>query len=263
MNLNLSGKTALVGGSSQGLGAASAEALARQGASVILLARNEENLKQVLTKLDASKAQVHDYLVVDHSDPVSLKETVANYVKTKNKNIQILINNTGGPPPGPISEMSSTQILKAIQMHLIASHELAILLIPVMKKEGFGRIINITSTSVKEPIPDLGLSNTVRASVANWAKTLAMELANFGITVNNILPGSIFTGRLTRIMTAKAEKAGEKYETVVEKWMGSIPAGRFGEPSEIGNAVAFLSSPAAAYINGINFPVDGSRTKGL
>lgn len=263
MNLDLTGKTALVGGSSQGLGAASAEALAQQGANVILMARNETNLKTILSKLDTTKEQQHNYLVVDNSEPTALKEIVADYIQANNTNVQILINNTGGPPPGLISEMSSAQILKAIQMHLICSHELATLLIPAMKLEGYGRIINITSTSVKEPIPGLGLSNTVRASVANWAKTLAMELASFGITVNNILPGSISTSRMTQIITAKAKKEGGSYEATLNKWMENIPAGRFGEAYEIGNAVAFLATPAAAYINGTNLPVDGSRTKSL
>jgi len=263
MKIDLSGKTALVGGSSQGLGAASALSLSKQGANIILLARNEANLKTVLESLTQSKNQQHSYIVANHSQPKDIKKLVEEHLKETNQEIDLLINNTGGPPPGPIAEMDSNDILNTVQMHLIAAHELVQLAIPSMKKNQFGRIINITSTSIKEPIPDLGLSNTVRAAVANWAKTLAMELATFGITVNNVLPGTIATGRIEQILKARADKASISYETALTNWMKTIPMGRFGTPQEIGDTIAFLASPSAAYITGINLPVDGGRTKSL
>jgi len=263
VNLNLNSKTALVCGSSQGLGEASAIALADQGASVVLLARNENNLKTVLNKLSVSQNQQHYYLTADHSQPTKLRSRVENHLNKNNTSIDILVNNTGGPTPGPIAEMNSNQILEAINMHLIASHELATLLIPSMKAQQFGRIINITSTSIKEPIKDLGLSNTVRAAVANWAKTLASELAPFHITVNNVLPGTISTGRLEQILQARATNNKTSYQTEYDNWMSTIPMARFGNVEEIGSTVAFLASPAAAYITGINIPVDGGRTKSL
>jgi len=267
MEINLTGKTALVGGSSQGLGAASALSMAKQGATIILTARNEAQLKQVLESLPNGQDQQHHYIVADHSQPKQVSVLIENYLKTSNQNIDILINNAGvtkdSPPPGAISEMSSAQIIDTVNMHLIAAHELATLLIPSMKTKKFGRIINITSTSIKEPIAELGLSNTVRAAVANWAKTLAMELAAFGITVNNVLPGTIATGRIEQILQARADKASISYETALSNWMSTIPAGRFGMPQEIGDTVAFLASPAAAYITGVNLPVDGGRTKSL
>lgn len=263
MEINLNGKTALVGGGSQGLGAATALSLARQGAHIILLARNETLLKKVLESLPVSENQQHYYIIADTSQPKQLRGLVENHIKIKKCSIDVLVNNTGGPPPGPIAEMRSEQILDTVNMHLIAAHELATLLIPSMKMKQYGRIINITSTSIKEPIPDLGLSNTIRAAVANWAKTLAMELAPFKITVNNILPGTISTGRIEQILKAKADKGAISYETALSNWMSTIPMARFGAPKELGDTVAFLASPAASYITGINLPVDGGRTKSL
>jgi len=263
MNLNLTGKTALVGGSSQGLGEASAVALSNNGANIVLLARNESKLQKVLASLSTSEGQQHSYVIADHSDPYQLKEKVAQHLTQNNITIEILINNTGGPPPGPISTMSSAQILTAINMHLIASHELTMLVLPNMKTKNYGRIINITSTSVKEPIKDLGLSNTVRASVANWAKTMANELATFGITVNNVLPGTISTMRIDQILDARANKNNSSVEIELESMKSAIPMKRIGEVEDIGGAVAFLASPAAKYITGINLPVDGGRTRGL
>jgi len=263
MNLNLTNKTAVVGGSSQGLGEASAIALAAQGASIVLIARNQNKLEQVISRLNTQKGQQHSFVVADHSQPYQLKQKVEQHLTKNNITAEILINNSGGPPPGPISSMSSAQILTAINMHLIASHELALLLLPNMKSKNYGRIINITSTSIKEPIKDLGLSNTVRASVANWAKTMANELATFGITVNNVLPGTIATTRIDQILEARANKNNSNIETELNLMKNAIPMKRIGEVQDIGSAVAFLASPAANYITGINLPVDGGRTKGL
>ncbi|RYD78724.1 MAG: SDR family oxidoreductase, partial [Sphingobacteriales bacterium] len=175
----------------------------------------------------------------------------------------ILINNTGGPAPGPASEATEEQFLNAFNQHLICNHILVQSLLPGMKQEGYGRIINIISTSVKQPIPGLGVSNTIRAAVANWSKTLSLEVAKFGITVNNVLPGATYTGRLQSIIQNKSSKTALPLDEVEQEMMKEIPVGRFALPEEVANAVAFLASPAAAYINGINLPVDGGRTASL
>ncbi|MES2591047.1 MAG: SDR family oxidoreductase [Bacteroidota bacterium] len=258
MNLNLSGKTALVCGSTQGIGKASAIELALLGANVILLARNEETLKATLTELDTTKGQKHSFLTADFQNPADLKEKVESY--TAQNTIHILVNNTGGPPGGPIVNAKTEEFLQAFNNHLVCNHILAQALIEGMKKAKYGRIINIISTSVKMPLKNLGVSNTIRAAVANWSKTLANEVAPFGITVNNVLPGATLTGRLQTIMETKSKKTGEHFDDVKKEMQSEIPMNRFAEASEIANAVAFLASPAAGYITGINVPVDGGRT---
>ena len=177
--------------------------------------------------------------------------------------IHILVNNTGGPPAGKASDASIEEFRIAFNNHLINNHILAQTLMAGMKKEGYGRIINVISTSVKQPLPNLGVSNTVRGAVANWAKTLANELAEFGITVNNVLPGATDTARLNSIVSNKAQKTGKSEDAVKSAMAAEVPAQRVGDPQEVGAAIAFLASPAAAYINGINLPVDGGRTKSL
>lgn len=258
MNLNLKNKSALVCGSTQGIGKATAMALAEEGVNVTLLARNEAVLKSVLTELPNSEDQKHSYLVADFSDPENVKSTVA-----KNNNFHILINNTGGPKSGSIYEASPEQFSDAFQMHVVVNQILVQALVPFMKSEGYGRIINIISTSVKEPIPGLGVSNTIRNAVANWSKTMAGELAEFGITMNNVLPGFTDTARLDQIITAKATKANTSEEEMTKIMKGFVPAKRFAKPEETAAAVTFLASEKASYINGINLPVDGGRTKSL
>jgi 3-oxoacyl-[acyl-carrier protein] reductase len=262
MDLNLTGKKALVCGSSQGIGLASAIELASLGAEIVLFARNEETLKKAVDKLPAEQGQKHDYLVADFSDTKAVKQTVSSYVEAGNT-IHILVNNTGGPPGGPITEADGNEFLTAFQNHLINNQNLAQLLLPGMKKAGFGRIINIISTSVKVPLNGLGVSNTVRGAVANWSKTWANEVGQFNITVNNVLPGATETERLTSIIANKANKTGKSEEEVAAAMAGAVPMKRFAKPEEVANAVAFLASPAAAYINGINVPVDGGRTGSL
>lgn len=261
MNLNLSGKNALVGGSSKGIGRAVAVELALLGANVTLVARHAEALSEVLGSLDASQGQQHDYLVADFADPADLHRKVHSLVS--GKPIHILINNTGGPPGGPASEASGQAFLQAFNNHLICNHLLMQLTTPGMKAEGYGRIINIISTSVKQPIEGLGVSNTIRGAVANWSKTLATELGPHGITVNNVLPGATRTGRLEEIANANAAKTGSSADAVFDNWQKEIPLRRIADPSEVAAAVAFLASPAASYISGINLPVDGGRTKSL
>ncbi|MBA3649809.1 MAG: SDR family oxidoreductase [Chitinophagales bacterium] len=261
MDFDLTGKGALVCGSSKGIGKAIAIALAQAGANITLTARNEETLLAVIKELDTSQNQQHDFIIADFSQPEELKEII--YHQLKDTTYQILINNTGGPPAGNIADASPEHFETAFKTHLICNHILASALVPGMKKSGYGRIINIISTSVKIPIRGLGVSNTIRGAVANWSKTLAGELAPYGITVNNILPGSTNTERLTEIINNKAQKTGRSIEDIEKEMRAEVPMHRFAEPSEIAAAAAFLASPQAGYITGINIPVDGGRTGSL
>jgi 3-oxoacyl-[acyl-carrier protein] reductase len=260
MDINLTGKKAFVCGSTQGIGRAAAVELANLGASIVLLARNEDSLKQVKDELDQSQNQRHDFIVADFSKPDELKNKVAEYLGNNNQPVHILINNTGGPPAGKAIDAKLEEFIAAFQNHLLCNQILAQSLVERMKAERYGRIINVISTSVKQPIPNLGVSNTIRGAVASWAKTLAGELGEFGITVNNILPGFTKTARLQSIIENNARKSGASIEEVEMKMQTETPAKRFAEASEVANAVAFLASPAAAYINGVNLPVDGGRT---
>ena len=262
MNLDLTGKAALVCGASQGLGAAVAYELALLGADVLLLARNEANLLQVKNALPCKQEQQHDIIVADSSDPAALRDKVAHYLGSE-RTVHIVVNNSGGPASGPLLETDAADLDAAFRSHLLAAHLLAQLLVPGMKKNGYGRIVNIVSTSVKEPIKGLGISNSIRAAVANWAKTLAGEVALYGITVNNVLPGYTRTARLDYLFGKQAERNDSTADDILKQTVSTIPAGRLGEPAEFAAAVAFLCSPAAAYINGINLPVDGGRLNGL
>lgn len=259
MNLNLQNHTALVCGSSQGIGRASATELALLGARIVLLARNEDTLKVTCSELPSPNGQQHHYLAADFSNPAQVASVVDTFVKAGNP-IHILVNNTGGPPGGPIVNATAEAFLNTFNQHLICNHLIAQAVLPGMKEARFGRIINIISTSVKQPLKGLGVSNTIRAAVANWSKTLSIEVAPFGITVNNVLPGATATQRLASIIEHKSQKQNHSIDEVEQEMLAEIPAGRFGRPEEIAAAVAFLASPAAAYINGINVPVDGGRT---
>jgi 3-oxoacyl-[acyl-carrier protein] reductase len=258
MNLDLTGKTAVVCGSTQGIGRAAAQELASLGARIILVARDEEKLKTTLQVLPVPAAQSHGYLIADFAHPQTVEEAIASFVKNDHANI--LVNNTGGPNPGPAIEASIDAFRQAFNAHLICNQLLAQALVPGMKAAGYGRIINVISTSVKQPLPNLGVSNTIRGAVANWSKTLAMELGRFNITVNNVLPGATQTGRLEQIIQNKASKAGVEATAVANEMAEEVPMKRLATPEEIANAIAFLASPAASYINGINVPVDGGRT---
>lgn len=258
MNLNLTGKTAVVCGSTQGLGLASAVELSLLGANVVLMARNEVKLREAIRLLDNGKGQTHQYLVADFSFPAEVKMAIESFVQGGGL-AHILVNNTGGPAGGSVITADTEAFLTAFNSHLICNHILATTLLPGMKAAGYGRIINIISTSVKQPLKGLGVSNTIRAAVANWAKTLANETAAFGITVNNVLPGLTGTVRATYIVKSKVEKTGKSEKEIMTEMLQEIPAGRMGLPEELGSAVAFLASPAAGYITGINLPVDGGR----
>ena len=261
MNLTLNGKRAIVCGSTQGIGKASAIELAQLGASITLVARNEEKLRNVIRELPVGQSQQHEYLVADFDFPDQVKNAIQQF--SKMQIAHILINNTGGPPAGLAIDATPDDFIKAFNSHLVNGQILVQALVPGMKAEKYGRIINIISTSVKIPIRGLGVSNTIRGAVANWSKTLATELAPFGITVNNVLPGTTMTGRFVAIISNNAAKAGITFEEAKRKMTEEVPAGRISEPHEVAAAVAFLASPAASYITGINLPVDGGRTGSL
>lgn len=261
MDLNLQGKNALVGGSSKGIGKAIAIELAALGANVILVSRTAEVLAQVAHELPHEHGQNHEFLMADYTDLDDLSAKVRGVASERP--IHILVNNTGGPAGGPILEANAEAFLKAFHKHVLCNQLLVQILSPGMIRENYGRIINVISTSVKAPLDNLGVSNTIRAAVANWAKTIANELGRYGITVNNILPGMTETERLWEIVENNAKKGNLDKDLVAERMKKEIPLGRFGKPAEIAAAAAFLASPAAAYITGTNVTVDGGRTRSL
>ncbi len=262
MNLELLGKHALVCGASQGIGRATAHELAALGADVTVLARSAEALEKVVAGLPRiNSAQKHGYVAVDMSRHAELRariEAVANADA-----VNIFINNTGGPPGGPASTASTDEFLSAFNQHLVAAQTILQAILPGMQGSGYGRIVNVISTSVKEPIRNLGVSNTIRGAVASWSKTLAGELGPFGITVNNVLPGYTRTQRLDQILGDRARATGSSEEKIAEGMLAGVPLRRFAEAAEIASVIAFPAAPAAAYVNGINVPVDGGRTLSL
>ncbi|MCH7960769.1 MAG: SDR family oxidoreductase [Planctomycetes bacterium] len=262
MNIVLDGKRALVCGSTQGIGRASAIELAAAGAEVTLLARSPDRLAAVVGELPVDHGQHHDSIAADFNDPEAVRKAVQAALDP-DRPYHILVNNTGGPRGGPAMDADPAVFELAFRAHVVCNQILATLLVPGMKGAGYGRIINIISTSVKQPIAGLGVSNTIRGAVASWAKTLAGELGPFAITVNNVLPGFTDTSRLEELFKARAERTGRTLDEVRAEAIAGIPAGRLAEPAELGAAVAFLASPAAGYINGINLPVDGGRLSTL
>ena len=261
MNLSLKGKTAIVCGSTQGIGKAAAIEFSKLGANCILFARDEKALAEAMKELDSSDGQKHSFAAADFQHPHLVKEKAE--ALARQSPIHILVNNTGGPKSGPILAADIEEFRITFNNHLICNHILVQAFIEGMKKEKYGRIINVISTSVKVPLKNLGVSNTIRAAVANWSKTLSNEVAPFGITVNNVLPGATKTQRLQSLIQNKSDKTGESIEKLEQEMIKEIPLGRFAEPSEIAAAIAFLASPAASYITGINVPVDGGRTGSL
>lgn len=262
MNLTLTGKTALVCGSTQGIGHAAAIELALLGANVVLMARNEVSLNAALNELDTAQGQTHRYLVTDFSQPEQVSTAIARHL-AEFPAMHILINNTGGPAGGPLLQATASEFVQTFQAHLLNNQALVQAVVPAMKAAGFGRIVNVISTSVKQPIVGLGVSNTIRGAVAQWAKTLSLEIAPFGITVNNVLPGYTRTARLAAVLTMRSGTTGKSEEAIARQMEAEIPTKRFVTAEEVGAAIAFLCSPAAASINGINLPVDGGRTGSL
>jgi 3-oxoacyl-[acyl-carrier protein] reductase len=262
MDLNLSGRHALVCGASQGIGLATATALAGLGADVTLLARRDALLRELAGQLPRIRdGQVHGWIAADAVDTERLQAQVE--ALAAGKPVHILVNNSGGPPPGTVHGTGIAAFESALRQHLFANHAVTEAVIPGMERDGYGRIVNVISTSVKEPIKGLGVSNTTRWAVAGWAKTLATELAPKGITVNNVLPGSTRTPRIDQIIDTTVARTGRSREDVFAGMVAEIPMGRFAQPEETANAIAFLCSPAASYITGINLPVDGGRTRSL
>lgn len=257
--IDLSGKRALVCGATQGIGRAAAFMLARGGADVTLIARNAEALRETAEQITADFSRRADFVVADFRDPDAVRAAVAAHIENMSGGYHILLNNTGGPAAGPALTANTQDFLDAMQMHLLCNHALVQLLTPGMKQLGYGRIINIISTSVREPIHNLGVSNTTRAAVAGWAKTLSKELGPFGITVNNVLPGATRTGRITEIVRRQAAASQRSEDEVEAAMKATIPLGRFAEAEEIAAAVAFLASPLAGYISGVSLAVDGGR----
>ena len=261
MNLSIIGKNALVCGGSKGIGRASAIQLASIGANVTLVSRSAEKMTSVIDEMDKSQGQDHDFLIADFSDSQDLRKKIIGLLSIKN--YHVLVNNTGGPPGGPIIDARVEEFITAFHNHLICNHLLATLLKDGMIEEGYGRIINIISTSVKIPLDNLGVSNTTRGAVASWSKTMANELGQYGITVNNVLPGFTQTERLSDVISARSKLSGKSEGEIIEAFKKSTPLRRFADPMETGAAVAFLASPEAAYITGVSLPVDGGRTRSL
>jgi 3-oxoacyl-[acyl-carrier protein] reductase len=262
MEISLLNQVALVSGSTQGIGKATAELLAKSGATVVLLARNEEKLKEVCSSLDNSRGQKHSYLVADFSKPNELQKVMQSWVSAGN-NADILVNNTGGPKGGAIATARVEEFISAFNQHLICNHILVQALLPSMKEKRYGKIINVISTSVKQPLPQLGVSNTIRGAVGNWSKTLANEVGSYNITVNNVLPGATNTERLKAIAENKSNLSADSIEAIFSAMAQESPMKRIAEPEEIAQAILFLASPMSSYVNGINIPVDGGRTKSL
>lgn len=258
MDLDLKGRHALVCGASEGIGRATAHELALLGADVTVLARREEALREVVAALPRHDGQEHGWIGADLAHTDALRAQVE--ALRNGKPVHILVNNTGGPPGGPAHLAETAAFLDAFNKHLIANQTLVQAVLPGMRAAAWGRVVNVISTSVKEPIVGLGVSNTVRGAVASWAKTLSRELAPMGITVNNVLPGFTETGRITQLVRDRARTSGESEDSVVDSMRKLVPLGRFAQPAEIGGVIAFLCSPAAAYISGVSLAVDGGRT---
>jgi 3-oxoacyl-[acyl-carrier protein] reductase len=258
MLVDLTNKRALVCGASQGIGEATAQLFAQLGATVFLVARNKEKLESLRTRLSTTNGQKHQALAMDLEQPGQIAESL--HLALSEGPISIVVNNAGGPKGGSLLEATDTEFLTGFQAHILAASIIAKKLVPGMKEQSFGRFINIISTSVKAPIANLGVSNTIRGAMASWSKSMANELAPFGITMNNVLPGYTETPRLEALAQAAALRQGLSADDVKATWKAATPARRFATPQEIANAIAFLASPAAGFITGINLPVDGGRT---
>lgn len=261
MQVSLEGKKALVGGSSRGIGRAVAWQLAASGASVTLMARSEDLLKELAARLPAENGQQHGYLVVDFTDTGAYRKKIASYFE-KNT-VDILVNNTQGPPAGNSLEMQEESYQEAFDLLFKSVLITTQLALKHMFRQKWGRVINVASVSVKEPLAYLALSNTIRAAVVTWAKSLATDVGAYGITVNNVLTGYFDTERIGQLNEKKAAVQGVPVNEVRAAMEAMVPVRRIGRPEEYGYLVAFLASDKASYITGINLPIDGGLLKSL
>lgn len=259
MEISLKGKKALIGGSSRGIGRAVAVQLAESGAAVTVMARSGDALRDLVANLPANHGQQHGFLTVDFADLRGYEHIISTFL-SKNP-VDILVNNTQGPPSGTSLEMDTEDYQQAFDILFKTVHLTTRLALPHMKKQNWGRIINVASISVREPLPYLALSNTIRAAVATWAKTLARDVAPFGITVNTVLTGYFDTERIARLNSKKAETLQIPEDQVRSEMEATVPVGRIGKPEEYGYLVAFLASEQAAYLTGTAIPLDGGLLK--
>ncbi len=256
----LEGKTALICGASRGIGAATARIMAKAGANVIVSSRSDGQLKSLLKELSTLGNGRHQALVMDLEETESITESVQPLLDQGP--IHILVNNAGGPPGGPLLNATVEELAQPFSRHLHAAHTLVKLLTPGMIMANYGRIIQIVSTSVREPIPNLGVSNTLRGAMASWAKSLSREL-HPSITINNVLPGFTDTERLGSLAQSIHERTGQSIDSIHDGWMSQVPIERLIDPLETASVIAFLASPAAGAIRGVSLPVDGGRLRSI
>ena len=256
----LQGRRALICGASGGIGAATAKAMAAAGANVVVSARSEAALQALVRELHDLGPGQHAALPMDLEQGDAIDAAVQQLLA--DGPVHILVNNAGGPPGGPLLAASTEEFLPAFQRHLHASHRLVQALAPGMESEGYGRILQIISTSVKEPIPNLGVSNTLRGAMASWAKSLSRELAPC-ITINNVLPGFTDTPRLDALAQSIEAKTGRSVEEVQRGWMDQVPIDRLIDPMETAIALTFLALPSSGAIRGVSLAVDGGRLRSI
>ncbi len=259
--LSLESRHALVCGASSGIGRATARTLASWGARVSLLARRERELHELQSELLEAHAPGAVVVVADLDEPDTLRRTIDAWLDEHGP-AHILVHNTGGPPAGPLLEAGEDALRRAFERHVVSAQLLVKRLLPGMQQAGYGRVVNVLSTSVREPIDLLGVSNTIRAAMAGWAKSMSRELPP-GVTINNVLPGYTATERLGALAAATAERIGRSERDVEEMWKASVPENRLGQPEEIAAAIAFLASPAASYVRGVSLAVDGGRLRSI
>ena len=259
MKLSLINKHAIVCGSTDGIGKASALLLAKQGCEITLVARSQDKLDKTQSELNKDHNQMHYSVCADFDNSMDLKKKIKMHMRSLGRSVDILVNNSGGPHGGPLIEADEDEFRVAFERLLIGNHIMAKAVVPGMKDKGVGRIVNIISTSVKQVIPGLGVSNTIRGSVAQWGKTLALELGEHGICVNNILPGYTATDRLKYLAESKANSLGVDIEDIRNKWAENTSLKRIGNVDEVANTVLFLASDESSYVTGHNFSVDGGR----
>lgn len=256
LSTSLSGRHALVTGASRGIGRATARCLASLGAELTISARNGGDLDALHAELREAGAPAVRSLVLDFDQRDELADRLDALLEEHP--VEVVVHNTGGPKGGKLLEAQPDAILGALSRHLLTAHLLMTRCLPGMRSAGYGRFITVTSTSVREPIPNLGVSNLTRASVASWAKTVSRELPS-GVTINNVMPGYTDTDRLGQLADAKAARTGTTAEAVFSDFVAKVPEGRLGRPEELGSVIAFLCSPAAAYVRGQSLAVDGGR----